>query len=273
MKLAAVARRHPAGVYFGLAFAISWAGVLLAGGPAFLRGEVLEIEKLLPLGLFVLAGPSLAGLGMTYLLRGGVGVRALGSGMLAWRVGGRWYAPLLIFPALLLAVSLALSAWVSPEFRPIFFTPGILMGLLAGLIEEIGWMGFAYPAMRSRLGVLKATLWLGLLHAAWHALPSFIGAYSLLGAHWLPHFAGFFLYIVALRVLIVWVYENTGSLLLAQLMHVSSTGFFGILVPTDIAPVNWVIFYWAYAAVITAVAVAVVVKYGPNLASGRNAAG
>ena len=72
------------------------------------------------MGIAVLAGPSVAGLAMIYLVDGKSGFQALFSGMRKWRVGGRWYATLLIFPTLLLAVSLALGAWVSPELRPTF---------------------------------------------------------------------------------------------------------------------------------------------------------
>jgi membrane protease YdiL (CAAX protease family) len=129
-------------------------------------------------------------------------------------------------------VSLALSVWVSPELSPIFLTPGIVMGLLAGLVEEVGWMGFAYPMMQLNRSILRTGIYLGLLHALWHIVPDFLGNYNALGGYWLPYFLGFTVFVVALRVLIVWVYANTGSLLLAQLMHASSTGFFVILIPT-----------------------------------------
>lgn len=265
MKIKDFARRHPVGMYFCLTFVISWLGTLATGGPIFLRGESAELEEIFVIGMLVLAGPSMAGLIMTYLVNGRRGLRDLFARMAKWRVGGRWYAALLIFPILLLAVSLTLSASVSPELSPIFFAPGIVMGLLAGSIEEIGWMGFAYPMMQAKRSILRTSLYLGFLHALWHMLPDFLANYHALGSHWLSYFTGFFVFVMALRVIIVWVYANTGSLLLAQLMHASSTGFFAILIPVGIAPVNWAIFNWVYAVVLSAVAVVIVARYGRNL--------
>jgi membrane protease YdiL (CAAX protease family) len=147
------------------------------------------------------------------------------------------------------------------------------MGLLAGLIEEVGWMGFAYPLMRAKQGVLRAAIALGLLHALWHIVPNFLGSYHGLGGYWLLSFAGSFVFITALRILIVWVYENTQSLLLAQLMHASSTGFYAVLIPTAVAPANWALFTWVYAAVLTAAAALVVALYGRGLTRQARGAG
>ena len=277
MKIRDSAGRHPVVAYFALAFAIAWGGSLITAGPLFLSGAAIELEadalQLLGIGLSVLAGPLLAGLAMTALVDGRAGLRRLASGAVRWRVGARWYAALLIFPTLLLAASLALAAWAAPELGPIFFAPGIVMGLLAGLIEEVGWMGFAYPLMRARQGVLRAAVVLGLLHALWHIVPNFLGSYHGLEGYWLLSFAGSFLFIAALRILIVWVYENTQSLLLAQLMHASSTGFYAVLIPTAVAPANWALFTWVYAAALTAAAGVVVAVYGRELRGRRRGAG
>jgi hypothetical protein len=266
MKVKAFAQRHPVSVYFVLAFGISWIGSLLTGGPIFVRGESVEPKDLWPMGIAVLAGPCVAGLVMSYLVEGKAGLKTLFSRMPRWRVGGRWYAALLVFPVLLLAVSLALSVWVSPELGPTFFAPGILMGLFAGFVEEIGWMGFAFPKMRLKSGMLRICLSLGVLHALWHVLPDFLGHYRTFGIHWLPYIVGFLIHVIALRVLIVWVYANTESLLLAQLMHASSTGFFGTIIPIAIAPLNSAIFYLVYGLVLSAAAAIVVTRYGKTLA-------
>jgi membrane protease YdiL (CAAX protease family) len=265
MKIKDYARRYPVRVYFCLAFIISWAGSWLTGGPTFMRGESVQPQDLGPMGLAVLAGPCLAGLAMCYLVDGRPGLQALFSRMKRWRVGGRWYAALLVFPILLLAVSLALSVWVSPELRPTFFAPGVLMGLFAGFIEEIGWMGFAYPKMRSKSGILRTCLSLGLLHALWHVWPDFVGNYQGYGKYWLPYFVGFFVHVMALRVLIVWVYANTESLLLSQLLHTSSSGFFVTIIPIAIAPANRAIFFPVYGLVLSAAAAIVVARYGKTL--------
>jgi membrane protease YdiL (CAAX protease family) len=178
--------------------------------------------------------------------------------MVKWRVDIKWWAPLLIFPALILIVSWALVALGWRDLMPSFFAPGIVMGLSAGLIEETGWTGFVYPRMRRNRSALGAAAWLGLIHAGWHFLPGYMCQSADFGPYWLPHFVGFFVFVAALRFLIAWVYEKTGSLLMAQLMHAFSTGFLGVLVPMGASPQSWAVFYGAYAVALCAV-VAIVI--------------
>ena len=87
MKVADVVRRHPVGAYLGLAFAISWGGSLLIGGPIALRGAALAAGDLWRMGGVVLAGPLLAGLAMSALADGRAGLRDMWARMRRWRVG------------------------------------------------------------------------------------------------------------------------------------------------------------------------------------------
>ena len=138
-----------------------------------------------------------------------------------------------------MAVSLALSL-LSNEFLPAVFmtndkapllVSGLAAGLLVGIFEELGWTGFAIPRMRRRYGALGPGLLVGVLWGAWHFIMfwepgSFSGAFPLALLlvklfSWLP----------AYRVLMVWVYDRTGSLLLAMLMHGSLTATQLILMP------------------------------------------
>src|SRR5919204_5670877 len=93
MRPLGVARRHPLIAYFALAFAISWSLVLLVIWPAGFQARGAEYEQLGPLVfLAMLAGPSLAGIGLTALLEGRAGLRGLLGRLGRWRVGLRWYA-------------------------------------------------------------------------------------------------------------------------------------------------------------------------------------
>lgn len=265
------ARRHPVGLYLTLAFSISWLGSLLAWGAASMRGSPAgQAEgEVLTIALAMLAGPSVAGVAMTGLVEGRRGLRELFARMTRWRVGGRWYAALLIFPAGILAVSLMLSALDFPDLAPVFVVVGVPIGLVVGAFEEAGWMGFAFPRMQARFGLLSAALTLGTLHALWHLVADFLANAPAFGGYWLPNFVGFFAFIVALRVLIAWVYAATGSVLLAQLMHASSTGFLIVLVPTTVAPISWVAFYGVYAVVLWIVAALVLARTGSALERAR----
>lgn len=267
MKIKSLIHRYPVASYFVLAYLISWGGSFAIGGPKFLRGDPLDFEDAMRMGPLMLAGPFIAGIVMTYLVDGKTGLWDLFSRMLKWRVGLRWYAAaLLIFPVLILGVLWALTALVSPDFAPTFITFGILGGLLAGFIEETGWMGFAYPRMETKYGTWRATIYLALLHGLWHAMAGYLGEAGTYGVYWLPRFiAMWFVAMTAMRVLLVWIYKNTGSLLLAQLTHASSSGFLIILGPSTISPANGTLWFAVYAVILWVPAAIVIARFGKTL--------
>jgi membrane protease YdiL (CAAX protease family) len=267
LKIRSLIQRYPVASYFVLAYLISWGGSFTIGGPKFLRGDPLGLEDILLMGPLVLAGPFLAGIAMTYLVDGRTGFRDLFSRLLLWRVGMRWYAAaLLIFPILILGVLWTLSVLVSTDFTPGFIAFGILAGLLAGFIEEIGWMGFAFPRMERKFGTWRATIYLALLHGLWHAMAGYLGEAGAFGVYWLPRFvAMWFVAMTAMRILLVWIYSNTGSLLLAQLTHASSSGFLVIFGPETTTPAQGTLWFAVYAVVLWIPAAIVIARFGRDL--------
>ncbi|HEV2460197.1 MAG TPA: CPBP family glutamic-type intramembrane protease, partial [Ktedonobacterales bacterium] len=57
---------------------------------------------------------------------------------------------------------------MSPVFTPSWFGIGLTFGVVAGLLEEIGWTGFALPRMLQQQRFLPASVLLGLLWGLWH---------------------------------------------------------------------------------------------------------
>jgi membrane protease YdiL (CAAX protease family) len=254
-------KRWPVASYYILVFVISWGSALVLQLGDFLRGVQPGLPDVLPTVVIMLAAPLLVGLTMTAITQGKDGLRDLLRRFLKWRVSGRWYLALLIFPVLILAVQIPLSIWFNPSLAPIFNPIGILSGVMAGLQEETGWMGFAYPRMRARFSVLRTAIILGLIHALWHVLADLLGNFNTMQEQWLPYFAGFFVFVVALRVIIVWIYENTQSLLMAMLAHAFSTGFLGILVTTADPGAIWPVFYAVYAVALWLVAALIIARF------------
>ena len=121
-------------------------------------------------------------------------------------------------------------------------------------------MGFAFPKMREKHGLIRASVYLGFIHGLWHFPLWFLFSYSDLGIYWFPYFIAFAILLVALRVILGWAYCHTNSLLLSQMIHVSSTGFLFVLTPEWIEPVDWAIFYAAYAVSLWVVALAAIRK-------------
>src|SRR5438067_2711678 len=163
-------QRHAVLTFFVLAFAISWAGMLLIiGGPGNIPGSSAQVERLfLSLMLAWLAGPSVASIVMTGLLDGKAGYRELLARLLRWREGARWYAvALLAAPLMYVALTVSLSL-TSAQFLPsILITNdrsallgmGLAYGLLGGgFLEELGWTGFAVPRLRRSFGAVQTAL-------------------------------------------------------------------------------------------------------------------
>jgi len=267
--------RHPVMTYFAITFAVSWGGVLIMGAPYGMPTTSEQFAKLWPIVFLpYFLGPSIASILLTGLVYGKDGFRGLLSRMLRWRVGTLWYvvalltAPLLVTP-ILLALSLK-----SPVFLPGILTTadrvglilsGLAVGLVfGGLMEELGWTGFAVPGLRLRYGVVTTGLIVGILHAVWHFLPTLWGSGDSSGALdlllFLPPILFYIGVLPAYRVLMMWVYDRTESLLVAMLMHASLTASTLFILSPSARGVSLMSYYLILTAsmwvVVTAVAVA-----------------
>ncbi|MDQ3861993.1 MAG: CPBP family intramembrane metalloprotease [Actinomycetota bacterium] len=253
--------------------------LLIIGGPGAIPATGEETARLFPaVYLATVAGPALAGILLTVLAGGWTGLRDLLSQLLKWRVGTRWYAAaLLTTPISVLATLLTLSL-VSPEFVPGILTTGVKasllrfgfmagLGLVTGFLEELGWTGFAVPTLLGmRYGVLGTGLIVGFLWGAWHFLSNVWASGASSGvplALFMP--AILFSFLLPYRVLMVWVYDRAGSLLVAILMHASLVAFWLTSMPHAIAGVPLVTWYLVWAAALWVVVAAVAMANGGHL--------
>jgi uncharacterized protein len=239
---------HPAFVYFVLTFVISWTGAFCLVAPRLLRGET--IPKFTGLMMFpvMLLGPSFTGLFMTWKNGGSSGLHTLFLRMARPCCTARWYAALLIPTALILTTLGILTLLLSPIYRPNSFFVGVSFGVVAGLFEEIGWTGYAFPALNRKCSAMTSAIVLGLLWSAWHIpVVDYLGTVTPHGSWWLEYFVAFTAVMTAIRVLICWVYVSTGSLLMAQLLHAASTGALVALSPPHISAAQEAFWYGVYA--------------------------
>jgi membrane protease YdiL (CAAX protease family) len=214
-------------LFFFAAYALAWVPfgvtILPDRGVFELRAPQAVFLALATLGV------CLAGSGAAVAESGRAGVRELLAQVFRWRVRPSWYAAALfgsaVLPllALLLGLILGNASPQLPSAASLPSFPFLLMALFVpALFEEIGWRGYALPRLQGRMGLLAASLVLGVIWAGMH-LPLWL----------LPDF-GFAeqsvpLYVVqvtAVSVLLAWTYDGTGrSVLLSGLAHAAINGW------------------------------------------------
>lgn len=219
-------RHHPIAAYILFALAWSWgiwSFLFLIIEPGGLLHNPPPLAYLpVVVGGF---GPALSGLFVTWLVYGREGLQVLGARLRHWRVG-RWWWALLIIPGV--TTIMPLVRWIAGYEMDTsailgLIGPGLALGIMAGLMEEIGWRGFLLPHLLKRYSPLVATLLLGLVWGGlWHGYADYFGLGDKGVAFWpLMLLLGPFL-LTAWSLIMTRVYEWTqGSLLLSILMHAS----------------------------------------------------
>ena len=209
-------KRHPVVSYFVLVYALSWACWI----PLAIARTSASSAPFLAVATVGISMPGLLGIGLTALVSGKTGLAELFGRLGRVREPLTWYAAaLLLVPALqLAAVGIpALLGVATITFAFSSFT--VLQSAASGLLEELGWRGFALPRMQARRPAFTASLLLGVLWGSWH-LPLMIARGLPWTAAGLIQFVFFVLLVTAWAVLLTWVYNNTnGSLFLMVLMH------------------------------------------------------
>lgn len=268
-------KKYPVLSYFLLTFVISWGGILVLIAINGMPETVAEAQAQLPVAIATfLLGPFVSGLVMTGLTDGVDGYRDLWSRMRKWRVGLAWYAAALFLAPVVFAFSHFVLSLYSPVYRPGFMTApdggslvimAVMSGIIVGIMEETGWFGFAIPKMRQRYSPLRVGLTVGIIWGAWHIMANDIWAiktyageiptvqYAILSG------LGFLIgQLPPFRILMVWAYERTGSLVLMMVMHFSLTACSIACAPTEMT--GWEVFIYslAVAAVFWVIALAVI---------------
>ena len=200
---------RPVIAFVAMAYGISW-GLWLVS--SLLGGD----ESVLGAAMFVLGGfgPALAALAV--LRATGGSIRAWVRSILHWRVPARYWLCALGLPAVVMAsANLALVVlgeeveWSLLGDRVVPYAGTFVLTLFfLGAQEEPGWRGFALPRLQERFSPLTATLVLGLIWGVWH-----VPLYGPVG----------FVVPLVLAFFYTWVFNRTGSTLMAILLHASFT--------------------------------------------------
>ena len=240
-QIRGVVDSHPVVAFFVLAYAISWVAWL---GPILELGEPFGTLGYL-IGGF---GPALAALVITWL--GSDSVRAWASQIIDWRVAPRWYLAALAVPLLVVALTsvglTVVGTTVDPGLLPgrvsLVLVSFVSIALIGGGNEEPGWRGLALPKLQERYAPVSATLILGVVWALWHlpllaagptefhGLASFVELAPTTGVR--------ILNIVGVAFVLTWIYNETGSVLLAIIAHTGFNTANSTLVPLPLETIS-----------------------------------
>jgi membrane protease YdiL (CAAX protease family) len=223
--------RHPVRFYL-LATAIPW--VLWFAAAWVSRQPDPSLTWVSALGLAGLIAPVLVAgwfIGRDTILRHDVAARLIGRGALT-----PWIAVSAVFllPAsLLLATALSIPlGYEANQFLlqdGFSFTAGLvpvwLVLVMAPILEELAWHTYGTDALASRMRILTATLVFALVWSLWHLPLGFIEGYyqNEVAEEGILHTANFVFSILALLVLMNWLYYRSGrSVLVVVVFHLSA---------------------------------------------------
>jgi len=205
--------------------------VVLTGLNIILTPEM--VFAFIPLAVIA---PISAALVLTYRKDGGIGVKKLLKRSFDYKrvKNKKWFWPTLLLMPLIFSLVLGVSSLLEQELLPAamsFIATPILLIIffISALCEQIGWMGYAFEPMCNRWGLFKSTILLGIFWGMWH-IPLYI--FSIPGTEMI---VAQVLTVIALRVLLVWLYSNTGkSVFIVILFHATYN------VCMSVFPVNFV---------------------------------
>jgi len=224
-------RRHP---YLSFLLIFNTVGQAVAFVPVIAERvygvEVgVDLWLIVPTLLFLL----LPALVITRIARGRDGLHHLVRSMVRFRVHPRWYLlPLLVVPALTLVTALPAPPDVTVEKILVVYLTTFLPALLFQFLttnwwEETVWLGFFQAPLQDRFGPWRAVLLTTPFFALEHISLVFGGTVG----EGLVQFGLILLVTLPSRALLAWVYNRTGSLALAGLVHASSNAAGLSLVP------------------------------------------
>lgn len=212
-------------------------------------------------------GPTLIGIAMTGFHGGRTAVKKLFKSAVSLRMGSGWLLVSVLTGPLIYACALAAYAFLGGNlgainlgllpWLPIVFIVPLVFGPLA---EEFGWRGFALPLLDHRNKAIASSVVIGFIWALWHA-PLFwaktgtaISGFAMDG-----YLIGlFFLAVIGSSFIYTWLFNRTGSLAAAILLHLgmnASGTIAGMLFP-EMSLSQRLDLYEVYVAVLWAVVLA-----------------
>ena len=257
-------KKNSLSLFFVIAYALPIVATiivaLVAGAPSGLVVNEMSAGAVVVMMAMVHA-PTIAAIIVVFRSQGLKGIKILLQQLKYWKFAPHWYLKaILVFPVTILAVLLVLSLF-SSSFSPVLsLSVMAFAAVFSTLWEEIGWTGLATPLMLKRMSPLKVGLSLGFLHAMWHLAANIYGAGAFHGDLFIVNFLATSVGIIGLRIVTIWIYMRTSSLVLGWLTHLGFTGGQLSLVSFALTSLETIVWNAAFSAAVIGIAVFLVVR-------------
>ena len=196
----------------------------------------------------------------------GRSIREWVSSSVRIRIPPRWFGWAIVLPPLFVGLAglvhvVLFGASVDLDsINPLWFYPiaVLVVFFVGGGQEELGWRGFALPALQQRVSALTASLAVGVLWTIWHLPLFFLPGSAQSGLPLGP-------YVVALlsaSVLLTWLYNSSASVLVPMLYHGGINPVAAYFPTGGVAAIQTVSGYGSYTIVLLVAAVLLLVAYG-----------
>ena len=239
-------RRHPMVIFAFLAYLLSWWTAPLIGG------SILSW------------GPALSAWIVIAFTEGQSGISDWRRRITNWRVAGYWY---LVGPGIIafyqssaFALNILLGATVSqfphlPDLKTF-----LILTLVGGQWEEVGWTAYALPALQKLYvnrsnGALLAALTVGLIRTVWHLPLVLSGKIAWFDMVFLS---------IAFQLIVAWLFTQTSSVLVVMVFHFTSN-LFGSAFSGLFAGGQWTDFYVMFVALALIIAIMILWRSGFKL--------
>ncbi|MBT3633771.1 MAG: CPBP family intramembrane metalloprotease [Candidatus Marinimicrobia bacterium] len=204
--------------------------------------------------------PTIIAILFTGITLGRKGIYQLLIGQVFRKTSMLWlFISIIFFPLIsFLAISLH-SYYVGQEFTlmiPQVFPPFLTIFVIA-IGEEFGWRGYLLPKLMERYNAIVSSLLLGCIWGAWHFPGYSIGV----GVPLSLSFLVFMIWILSASFIMTWIYNNTGSVLTAILLHASANAIFTFFPILPMAAKSTIPF-WLFLCFLNFIIVGIIIVSG-----------
>ena len=202
--------------FFVVTFAWSWLIwmplVLVSAGILPVDQSLLGVLTM-PASILAAFGPAIGAFYCLRTLHGEGALRQYLRGLRDFRLGWRaWLVPILVLGGITWVAWILPEMWGEPRLEMllpsvwVFLPYVVIMVLVGGGQEELGWRGYILDPLEARLGAWLGNLVLGLIWGLWHLPLFFIAGTS---QTFMP-FTGFVLMLVGNSWFFAWVRDVSG---------------------------------------------------------------